>query len=241
MKLIKPNVELIRTEGVQLVEEAARNCYRSVPRDGADAMQFADALYKAGHLAPLEFARYNISRMSLRSICEIMRMPPSEAVKELNAEVDGALKVDHSDYITLKITTSRQITHELVRHRRFSFAQESTRYCNYSKGKFGGEVAFIEPANTECVKNHTSEQALHLFSALKAAETAYLTAIDLGFSAQEAAMLLPNQTAAVIYMQGSRKSWEHFLDLRYFEKTGKVHPEMKYVATLIKEAIEQNG
>lgn len=64
--------------------------------------------------------------------------------------------------LTFRIICDRGVTHELVRHRIASYSQESTRYCNYSKDKFGNELTFIRPCfwDDDCVQYKLWEQAM---------------------------------------------------------------------------------
>ena len=134
----------------------------------------------------------------------------------------------HARRITYKIICDRGVSHELVRHRSFSFAQESQRYCNYSKDKFGKELTFISP-----VKDMTPDEYKVWRHALSTAEESYFKLIDLGFKPQEARSVLPNSTKTEIIVTGFKTDWDAFFDLRYFETTGPAHPDMKRVATLI--------
>ena len=134
----------------------------------------------------------------------------------------------HARRITYKIVCDRGVSHELVRHRSFSFAQESQRYCNYSKDKFGKELTFIIP-----VKNMVPDAYKVWKHALSTAEESYFKLIDLGFKPQEARSVLPNSTKTEIIVTGFKTDWDAFFDLRYFETTGPAHPDMYRVAALI--------
>lgn len=141
----------------------------------------------------------------------------------------------HERRYTLKLTTDRGVSHELVRHRVFSFAQESTRYCNYSKDKFNNELTFIFP---HWLLNRDHDK---FTKALKDAQKYYFTLLDQGWTPQEARQVLPNALKTEICMTGFESDWKHFLDLRYFEVTGKAHPDMKELATKIVEQFKNNN
>lgn len=141
----------------------------------------------------------------------------------------------HERRYTLKLTTDRGVSHELVRHRVFSFAQESTRYCNYSKDKFNNELTFIFP-HWLLNRDHDG-----FTKALKDAEKYYFTLLDQGWTPQEARQVLPNALKTEICMTGFESDWKHFLDLRYFEVTGKAHPDMKELSTKIVEQFKNNN
>ena len=235
MRLIEPSVTRVEETGIKLVELAARNCFQSVPKPEGNTKEFVLALAKSNHFAPLEFAKYWSERKSdfdgrVYDLRHILERRDSEEYSDL---IDKLESLEHAseEYPCFKITTSLQVANELVRHRRFSFCQESTRYCNYSKEKFGG-LTFVLPPTLDKGKK------MYLVDSLALEERIYLDAIeDHHYTAQEAAMFLPKQTATTIYMQGHKTDWIYFLDLRYFEITGKVLPEMKHIATLIKEQL----
>lgn len=111
----------------------------------------------------------------------------------------------HAKRITVKFTTNRAVSHELVRHRMFSFCQESQRFVNYSKAKFGSNITFIEPV---------WEYDEAYLDMLKNAEQNYFTLLNKGWTPQQARTVLPNETKTEIYMCGYLDDWEHFNSLR---------------------------
>ena len=130
-------------------------------------------------------------------------------------------------YITPHImlfTTDRGVTHELVRHRPCSFAMESTRYCNYGKEKFGGELTFIKPYFND-IMDHTRSILWEM--SMEMAERSYLKLIEAGAKPEAARDVLPHAIKADLWMCATEDEWQHILDLRYHEKTGKAHPKMK--------------
>lgn len=138
--------------------------------------------------------------------------------------------LEHSS-LSVKFVVDRGASHEIVRHRLFSFAQESTRYCNYSKGKFGSEVTFIKPMF------FVDKALAEWMQACGDAEKAYFKLLEMGATPQEARTVLPNSTATEIVVTGNYREWRHFLRLR----TEKVaHPQMREVAIpLLKELQEK--
>ena len=114
---------------------------------------------------------------------------------------------------------------EFVRHRVFSFAQESTRYCNYSKDKFGNEITYIEP----CWEMQPDEKELFLLQ-LEHAQIAYNALISSGWTPQQARAILPNSLKTELIMTGFVDDWEHFLSLRARGTTGAPHPQAKELA-----------
>lgn len=139
---------------------------------------------------------------------------------------------EHEKRITLKFTTSIGVSREGNRHRSFSIAEQSTRYCNYSKDKFGGEISFIKPA-WEMEK----QDRLIYEGQLSDAEYNYMQLIKDGWKPQQAREVLPLSTATEVVYTGFEKDWKHFFDLRYRETTGKAHPNMKQIATMAHDLI----
>jgi len=121
-------------------------------------------------------------------------------------------------------TTNRGVSHEMVRHRPCSFAMESTRYCNYGKEKFGGELTFIKPYFND-IMDHTRSVLWEM--SMEMAERSYLKLIAAGAKPEAARDVLPHAIKADIWMCATEDEWQHILDLRYHEKTGKAHPQMK--------------
>lgn len=142
--------------------------------------------------------------------------------------------LEHS-LLTVKFTVDRGITHELVRHRLFSFAQESTRYCNYSKDKFGNQITFILPCYLNDPKQF--EKLYEWKKACIEAEEAYFKMLNEGCTPQEARAVLPNSTKSDIIVSGNYRQWRHFFNLRAAEVTGKVHPQMKEVTIPLLEEV----
>ena len=117
-----------------------------------------------------------------------------------------------------------------------SFAQESTRYCNYGKS---GEVTFIEPTvlrleNKEDKDGYTAWHFWH--HSMEVAETAYKNMLGAGATPQEARAVLPNSLKTEVVMTANLREWRHFFSLRACGSTGKPHPQMLEVAVpLLKE------
>lgn len=124
---------------------------------------------------------------------------------------------------TVKFTCDRGVSHELVRHRPCSFAQESSRYANYSKEKFGSEITVIKP--------FFFEEGSHGYDVWKRscehAERAYMTLLEQGYSPQEARSVLPNSLKTELIMTATEEEWQHIIDLRYHGTTGAPHPQMQ--------------
>jgi thymidylate synthase (FAD) len=136
----------------------------------------------------------------------------------------------HERRYTFRIITSIGITRELIRHRVFSFANESTRYCNYSKDKFGGELTFIKPY---WLQDSDSAESVTFFTSLEQSERAYNKLTEMGVAAQAAREVLPLATKSEIIMTGFKSDWDRFLDIRLHQSTGPVHPDMLVIANMI--------
>lgn len=132
---------------------------------------------------------------------------------------------------TVKFTVDRGVTHEFVRHRRMSFSQESTRYCNYSDGRFGKEITVIAP----CFLEEGTEPWSLWKRQCMSAETAYFHLMNMGLMAQEARDVLPHSTKAELMVTGTLGAWDHFFDLRARQITGKAHPQAAKVAVPLYE------
>lgn len=133
--------------------------------------------------------------------------------------------------ISVNVVCDRGVSHEIVRHRIASYAQESTRYCNYSNDKFGNEIAVIEPAFFSDIQSDTDRAAWNAWSrAMLTLESCYMELIKLGRSPQEARSVLPNSLKTEIVMTMNLREWRHFLTLR---TSSAAHPQMREVAGMI--------
>jgi thymidylate synthase (FAD) len=135
-------------------------------------------------------------------------------------------KNDHSAMLefgglTVKFITSRGVAHEFVRHRIPSFAQESTRYCNYAKDKFGNELTFVRPSTWE---SFTPIQQQWWIDAVKDDETRYLKGIEMGLTAQLARGVLPNDLKTEINVRTNFREWLHIFKLRC---SSAAHPDIR--------------
>ena len=146
----------------------------------------------------------------------------------------------HTKRVMVRFICDRGVSHEIVRHRGsygMSYAQESTRYCNYSKSKFGQELTFIEPAwefpSSNIVNTRERFEAM-----LEEAEANYMELITLGFKPQEARAVLPNALKTEIVVTGFIEDWKHFFELRC---DNAAHPDIRKLALdLQKQFIERN-
>ncbi|MBR4643179.1 MAG: FAD-dependent thymidylate synthase [Selenomonadaceae bacterium] len=145
--------------------------------------------------------------------------------------IRGIIKRGHESVIehatvSFKIICDRGVTHELVRHRIASFSQESTRFCDYTAGKFGGELTFIKP----CFWNDDDENFKLWKETMALVEKNYLALRANGARPEEARSILPNSLKTEIFVTMNLREWRHFLKLR----TAKAaHPQMREVALKI--------
>ena len=159
----------------------------------------------------------------------------------------------HEKRITVKFITDQGILREFTRHRVFSFAVESTRYCNYSKNRFSHEITFIQPnwISDKDIENYhmdfgyfTDQDTNHItavnrfMSALKNAEYFYMELIKLGWKPQQARNILPLATKCDMVMTGFVSDWEHFFELR---DATSAHPQAQELAHPLHEAFIQRG
>lgn len=132
--------------------------------------------------------------------------------------------------ISFKIICDRGVTHELVRHRIASYSQESTRYCDYSAGKFGGELTFIRP----CFWADGDENFLLWSKTMAALELSYMALRANGAKPEEARSILPNSLKTEIFVTMNLRELRHFLKLR---TAPAAHPQMRQIALKILELL----
>lgn len=151
--------------------------------------------------------------------------------------VAGIIKRGHEAVLehcsfTVKFICDRGVSHEIVRHRVASYCQESTRYCNYSKGDFGAEITVIEP----CYLNKDTFAYDEWKEACRRAESAYFNLLEWGLTPQEARAVLPNSLKTEVVMTANVREWRHFLKLRCSKAA---HPQMREVATQLLKALQE--
>lgn len=267
-------------EGIyKQIELAGRTCYKSEDKITEDsAKEFVDRMIKLGHGAMLEhgtvYLNILFSDINKESFIEKYGKNKYSKVKYTAWDLDVAITTNlrvlvengwlddlqyiceptkyHEKRITARFTCDRGVSHEIVRHRVMSFAQESTRYCNYTKDKFDNQITFIIPTwanipegkytdwngdwcNVEeltvlkPIENDAVDQFLFL---CKYAETSYDLMIDRGAKPQEARQVLPNAVKTEIVVTGFESDWKHFFKLR---TAGAAHPDMRKLAVELKE------
>jgi thymidylate synthase (FAD) len=133
---------------------------------------------------------------------------------------------------SFRIITDRGISHEIVRHRIASYAQESTRYCNYLSTKFGKECSFVEPSG---LNDH---QKMLWVRACIGAEMDYFDMLEAGCPAQTARSVLPTCTKTELVMTANLREWMHFIKLRE-DKTA--HPDIRPIARMVRVELAKHA
>lgn len=248
------------------IELAGRTCYKSEDKITEDSAKgFVERMIKSNHTAMLEQGTVYVKAQSDIEDTNFWIVANSPYAKVVDDDISNITYITtnlraiielfpttwhgflstymceptehHEKRYTMKFTTDRGVSHELVRHRVFSFAQESTRYCNYSKDKFGNELTFIKPSWYD-----KDEHTTGLFNGqIGASETAYLLLLEKGCNPQEARQIFPNALKTEICMTGFASDWKFFFDLRYYGKTGKPHPDMELLASKARSEFMKAG
>ena len=162
----------------------------------------------------------HIARTCYKSENSITELSAVKMVESLVNRGHEAM-LEHQS-ISVKFIVDRGVSHELVRHRMASYAQESTRYCNYSKDKFGHELTFISP----CFWSKDSREYEEWYAAMSMAEDIYFELINWGVTPEQARTVLPNSIKTEVVMTANLREWRHFFKLRAIGSTGKPHPQM---------------
>jgi thymidylate synthase (FAD) len=145
---------------------------------------------------------------------------------------NGHESVLEHEKVTVRVICDRGVSHEIVRHRIASYSQESTRYCNYSKSKYGSEITCIKPLFYE--SDDTKFAMWH--DAMCYCEKVYMDLLKSGSSPQEARSVLPNSLKTEIIVTMNLREWRHFFRLR---TQTFAHPQMQQIAKLIFNELNQ--
>lgn len=268
----------------RIIEAAGRTCYKSEDKITKDSCEeFVQRMINSGHMSMLEHGTiYLIIDMNDEEAdtgipVKYMMNPYSmsmynhgtnsyyittnyRVIIENGWEDDLKYISNKTQYHiarrTFRITCDRGVSHEIVRHRSLSFAQESTRYCNYSKDKFNNEITYIIPTKLEnklqpgqyiywdgdwCDMNMMKimlpegNNDIDLFlHQLSSDELTYTGLLNAGWKPQEARQILPNALKTEIVVTGFVSDFKHFIDLRCAKNA---HPDIQKIANLIKEKL----
>lgn len=246
------------------IELAGRVCYKSENRITEDsAKEFVDRLVKMKHNAMLEhgtvYLKISLPRKVWKSklVNKYYRNPYSKVVNYIDKENSiyyvttnmrvltenmwlSDLKylveptVYHAKRVTVKFILSRAIAQEFTRHRVFSFAMESQRFCNYSKNKFNNSITFIKPLWA------VGEKSSAFIEILEKCSDSYFMLLKDGtdLKPQDARDVLPNATKTELVMTGFLADWRHFFELRTAEVA---HPEARRLACPLQEELITKG
>lgn len=215
--------------------------------------------YKGVYVPGIEWKKYVMNPYTRTNLCSINDQNTIAITTNYRVLVENNWLDDlkyiceptefHEKRITVHFVCDRGVSHEFVRHRVMSFAQESTRYCNYSKDKFGNEVTFIIPCwlgwkeqvihKGDFEKSGSGSVDSSIFiNSLLDSESSYLYLLKEGWTPQQARAVLPNALKTELVMTGFVSDWEHFFSLRALGTTGAPHPQAKELAEpLMKEFI----
>ena len=218
--------------------------YLTIPFDGISQEEFHNDLPLSNENAHKmnviknfiynKYTKYSVYDMKYY-ITTNYRVIVENGWEDVMKEFQSECTEHHPKRRTFKITCNRGVSHEFVRHRVFSFAQESQRYCNYSKDKYGKEITFIEPIwqnGLNIDDSNNSKMVYDWEDAMENAESTYFYLLECGLTPQLARGVLPNDIKTELIMTGFETDWEHFFDLRC---ANDAHPEAKYIADMIKE------
>lgn len=281
MKLIESSVQIIEEKDpYKMIELAGRTCYKSEDKITENsAKEFVDRMIKLGHGAMLEHGTVYLTITATSPEVRKYEINPYSRVKKISVDgINGRAYIttnyrvlvenkwlddlkyqcdptpSHEKRITVKFICDRGVSHEFVRHRVFSFAQESQRYCNYSKDKFNNELTFIKPTwlniptgdytywdgdwcdidNMKIQLPSDNGVADNFLWCLNNAGMQYRLLINKGLKPQEARGVLPNATKTELVMTGFESDWEHFLSLR---TSKNAHPDAQRLSLKLKELL----
>lgn len=208
------------------------------------AKDFVDRMIKSGHNSMLEhgtvYLKVPMSHVQGIPAEKYVNNPYSRAIKvddywyvtsNMRVLVENGWLEDlkylcepteyHEKRVTVRFTADIHFYKDTTRHRVFSWAIESTRYCNYMKEKFDMSVSFMKPSWIK------EEDIPELEKDCELLESIYFKWINMGYQAQHAAYFLPQGTKAEVVMTGFQSDYNHFFDLRAKGTTGRPHPDVK--------------
>lgn len=284
MKIQNPQYEIwMQNPGelgiYQQIERAGRVCYKSENNTTEDsAKPFVGRMIEHEHYAMLEHGTvyltcnhgelplYASNKFSHANTIDgkdyittnLRVMAENKTLEDLKYRADFE-KDKHELRITVHFTTQIAITREYNRHRANSMAEQSTRYCNYTKNKFGSEISINLPTWVKGDLETNDEKFVELCEdvaneetndwtpidawlfANQAAEFAYMKLIAMGCKPQEARVILPLDTNTELVHTAFVSDWKHFFDLRALGTTGAPHPDAKILAEPLYEEFKERG
>ena len=235
------------------IELCGRVCYKSEDKiTDNSAKDFVEMLKEKGHLSVLEHGTVYLRTNSLdvRSTPFAKVFDNSKVMRETSGytiatnyrlayesglipNIDESIVDAPIKRVTARFVLPIGISREFIRHRAFSFSEQSTRYCNYSLNKFGNELTFIEPYWWDsCV-----DDRLEFLQACEMAEKMYLKMIERGLTPQFARDVLPLATKTELVMTGFVDDWKNFFAQRCADNA---HPQARELAMNLKELFKIN-
>jgi thymidylate synthase (FAD) len=285
-------------EGIyKIIEQAGRTCYRSLDKITPDSAKgFVDRMIKSGHGAMLEHGTVylKLTPSEIYIYCKYKDNPYTNVnvvysnnhypVPTYYVTTNYRVLIEqgwlddlkylceptehHERRVMVRFICDRGVSHEFVRHRVFSFAQESTRYCNYSnKDKFGNEVTFIIPCwidiptgkytniskqsyeDGEYKQIMLHENNINAYPLTTTSEGRFLSdcfwsehdyfdLLEQGWKPQQARTVLPNSLKTELIMTGYILDWKHFFKLR---DSKAAHPQAYELAHPLHEEFIKRG
>ena len=272
----KSEDKITETSAKEFVDRMIRSGHGAMLEHGTVYLKYEAELVRGIQECDIKFSKYKNNKFSVYNTSRIERnnnvLIGGYVTTNLRVLVENDWMEDlqylceptyfHEKRYTVKFTCDRGVTHEFVRHRVFSFAQESTRYCNYSKDKFGNEITCILPpwinesdlpegvgytsddwgslmheyyyeASEKGKENgFTIDPIRNFVYSLQASERLYFSLLKEGWKAQEARAVLPTAVKAELVMTGFVDDWKHFFHLR--TATG-AHPQARELASPLQD------
>ena len=251
------------------IERAGRICYLSGDKITEDSAQpFVDRMIKSGHGAMLEhgtvylklspseihtYSKYKdnpYTKVHITYSGEPYPVPTYYVSTNYRVLIEHGWLDDlkwlceptefHEKRVCVHFTADIGILREFFRHRTMSMAQESTRYCNYSKDKFGNEITFIKPLWVNNIEDAIYDDMPEkvFINSLKVAENYYFNLLDKGWQPQQARAVLPLCTKSEAVMTGFESDWEYFFELR---TPANAHPQARELAIPLSEEFVKRG
>lgn len=245
------------------IEYAGRICYKSSNKITEDsAKPFVDRMIKSGHGAMLEhgtvYLKITYKDTDFATLCmfygrnkySVLNHSEDNRIYYITTNYRVLVENNHlrdlkylceptefhEKRITVHFTADAGVMREFFRHRVFSMAQESTRYCNYLRDKFSNSITIIYPSWLK------EEEGLEFEEDMRVIEELYFKWLKKGWTAQQARVFLPLGVKAEAVMTGFVSDWKHFFRLRSrIAETGKPHPQAQELADPLMDEFIKRG
>ena len=247
----------------KMIEYAGRVCYKSEDKITEDsAKPFVDRMIKSGHGAMLEhgtvYLKITYKDTDFTTLCmfygknkySVLNHSEDNKIYYITTNYRVLVENNHlrdlkylcepTEYherrVTVHFTADAGVMREFFRHRVFSMAQESTRYCNYLRDKFDNSITVIYPSWLK------EEEELEFEEDMRVIEELYFKWLNKGWTAQQARVFLPLGVKAEAVMTGFTSDWKHFFRLRSrIAETGKPHPQAQELADPLMDEFVKRG